>query len=73
MGASSAPKRNAEAAGTTDDGAETASKKQIDEDPQTATQANEDEPCEKQGKGSTFKELPYVFLSDGSKHLEQAM
>lgn len=44
----------------------------MDEDPQPV-QTNDDEPAEKQGKSTTFKELPYVFLSDGSKHLEQAM
>ncbi|CAE6460989.1 unnamed protein product, partial [Rhizoctonia solani] len=74
---SSAPKRNADTL-TESGGAESSSKKQktgetMDEDPQVSAQADDDEPSEKPGKISTFKELPYVFLAEGSKHLEQAI
>ncbi|CAE7182019.1 unnamed protein product [Rhizoctonia solani] len=74
---SSAPKRNADAV-TEPSGAEMSSKKQkteetMEEDPQVSAQADDDEPAEKPGKVSTFKELPYVFLAEGSKHLEQAI
>ncbi|CUA69439.1 hypothetical protein RSOLAG22IIIB_08460 [Rhizoctonia solani] len=74
---SSAPKRSADAV-TELSGTESSSKKQkigetMDEDPRVSAQADEDEPAEKSGKTSTFKELPYVFLAEGSKHLEQAI
>ncbi|CAE6527541.1 unnamed protein product [Rhizoctonia solani] len=75
---SSAPKRSADAVSESSAGAESSSKKQktgetMDEDPRVPAQADDDEPAEKPGKVSTFKELPYVFLSEGSKHLEQAI
>ncbi|CAE6462938.1 unnamed protein product [Rhizoctonia solani] len=74
--ASSAPKRNVDAV-TESDSAESSSKKQklgetIDEDPHVLALADDDEPAGKPSKASTFKELPYVFLAEGSKHLEQA-
>jgi hypothetical protein len=74
----SSTKRNAEVA-IDAQGEESANKKQktaeqVDEDIQpTAVQSAEDDPPEKSGKGNVFKELPYTFLSDGSKHLEQCM
>ncbi|EUC55359.1 tRNA (cytosine-5)-methyltransferase, partial [Rhizoctonia solani AG-3 Rhs1AP] len=75
--ASSAPKRTADAV-TESGGAESSSKKQklgetMDEDPQILAQPGDDEPVEKPSKASTFKELPYVFLAEESKHLEQAI
>ncbi|KAJ1302218.1 hypothetical protein OPQ81_001042 [Rhizoctonia solani] len=75
---SSASKRSADAVADPTSDAESSTKKQkisgtMDEEPQVPVQVDDDEPAEKQGKGSTFKELPYVFLAEGSKHLEQAI
>ncbi|QRV81856.1 hypothetical protein RhiJN_09871 [Ceratobasidium sp. AG-Ba] len=43
------------------------------DDPDPTTLAVENSPTAKTGKGSSFKELPYTFLSDGSEHLEQCL
>ncbi|CAE6481525.1 unnamed protein product [Rhizoctonia solani] len=72
---STAVKRNADAVIESTD---TSSKKQktgdvTDEDPQVPAPVDDDEPTEKPSNGSKFKELPYVFLAEGSKHLEQAV
>ncbi|CAE6469303.1 unnamed protein product [Rhizoctonia solani] len=73
-----APKRNVDAVIESTTEAESNKKQKtseaVDEGPQDPVQADEDEqPLEKEGKGSNFKELPYVFLAEGSKHLEQAI
>ncbi|KAF8734824.1 S-adenosyl-L-methionine-dependent methyltransferase, partial [Rhizoctonia solani] len=75
---SSVAKRNVDAVIELTAEAESSNKKQktgeiTGEDSQLFGQVDEDEPLEKSVKASTFKELPYVFLAEGSKHLEQAM
>lgn len=73
-------KRNADAAIEASDNAQGVTSKkqktteQINEDQEVAAvELVEDELPEKTGKGNKFKELPYVFLSDGSEHLQQCM
>ncbi|ELU39994.1 tRNA (cytosine-5-)-methyltransferase [Rhizoctonia solani AG-1 IA] len=73
---SSVAKRNVDAVIELTAEAESSNKKQktgeiTGEDSQLFGQVDEDEPLEKSVKASTFKELPYVFLAEGSKHLEQ--
>jgi hypothetical protein len=75
---SPAPKRSVDAIIESATEAESSNKKQktsdaVEEGAQAPVQVDEDEPPEKEGKGSHFKELPYVFLPEDSKHLEQAM
>ncbi|KAF8605675.1 S-adenosyl-L-methionine-dependent methyltransferase [Ceratobasidium sp. AG-I] len=77
---SSAVKRNADVAIEASDDVEgAASKKQktaepLDQDQEVMTaEPVEDELPEKSGKGNKFKELPYTFLSDGSKQLQQCI
>ncbi|CAE6449031.1 unnamed protein product [Rhizoctonia solani] len=73
-----APKRSVDAIIESATEAESSNKKQktsdtVEEGAQAPVQVDEDEPPEKEGKGSHFKELPYVFLPEDSKHLEQAI